>query len=71
LKINQWCNVLRWEVKQTKPFVRTREFLWQEGHCAFATKDEAENNMYEMIGSYQQLVENLLAIPVLHVVNQE
>ncbi len=65
LKINQWCNVLRWEVKQTKPFVRTREFLWQEGHCAFATKDEAENNMYEMIGSYQQLVENLLAIPVL------
>lgn len=65
LKLNQWCNVLRWEVKQTKPFVRTREFLWQEGHCAFATKDEAENNMVEMMGSYQQLVEDLLAIPVL------
>ncbi|MGV8131021.1 MAG: proline--tRNA ligase [Candidatus Pacearchaeota archaeon] len=65
LKLNQWCNVLRWEVKQTKPFVRTREFLWQEGHCAFATKDEAENNMVEMMGSYQQLVEDLLAIPVI------
>lgn len=65
LKLNQWCNVLRWEVKQTKPFVRTREFLWQEGHCAFATRDEAENNMAEMMGSYQQMVEDLLAIPVL------
>ncbi len=65
LKLNQWCNVLRWEVKQTKPFVRTREFLWQEGHCAFATKEEAENNMAEMMGSYQQMVEELLAIPVI------
>lgn len=65
LKLNQWCNVLRWEVKQTKPFVRTREFLWQEGHCAFATKEEAENNMVEMMGSYQQLVEEMLAIPVI------
>ena len=65
LKLNQWCNVLRWEVKQTKPFVRTREFLWQEGHCAFATQDEAQNNMAEMMGSYQQMVEEMLAIPVL------
>mgnify|MGYP001564922305 CR=1 FL=1 len=65
LKLNQWSNTLRWEVKQTKPFVRTREFLWQEGHCAFATEDEAMNNRDEMMGAYQQLVENLLAIPVL------
>ncbi len=65
LKLNQWCNVLRWEVKQTKPFVRTREFLWQEGHCAFATEDEAIDNMNEMMGSYQKLVEELLAIPVI------
>jgi prolyl-tRNA synthetase len=36
IKINQWCNVVRWEVKQTTPFLRTREFLWQEGHTAFA-----------------------------------
>lgn len=65
LKLNQWCNVLRWEVKQTKPFVRTREFLWQEGHCAFVSEIEAEENMQEMISSYQKLVEELLAIPVL------
>lgn len=65
LKLNQWCNVLRWEVKQTKPFVRTREFLWQEGHCAFATAEEAENDMKEMMSSYQQMVEDMLAIPVL------
>ncbi len=65
LKLNQWCNVLRWEVKQTKPFVRTREFLWQEGHCAFATENEAIDNMNEMMGSYQKLVEELLAIPVI------
>ncbi len=65
LKLNQWCNVLRWEVKQTKPFVRTREFLWQEGHCAFATEDEAIDNMNEMMSSYQKLVEELLAIPVI------
>src|SRR3989344_6279411 len=38
-KLNQWCNVIRWEVKQTKPFLRTREFLWQEGHCVFTTEE--------------------------------
>src|SRR3989344_8076161 len=52
LKINQWCNVLRWEVKQTKPFIRTREFLWQEGHCVFAQEREADANMLEMAEEY-------------------
>jgi prolyl-tRNA synthetase len=65
LKLNQWCNVLRWEVKQTKPFLRTREFLWQEGHCAFEDEDGAEGDMKEMILEYKKLVEDLLAIPVL------
>ena len=65
LLLNQWCNIVRWEVKQTKPFLRTREFLWQEGHCAFATEQEAENNMHDMIQSYKKLVEELLAIPVI------
>ncbi|MGV8142640.1 MAG: proline--tRNA ligase [Candidatus Pacearchaeota archaeon] len=65
LKLNQWCNVLRWEVKQTKPFVRTREFLWQEGHCAFSSFEGAEENMNEMMSAYQKMVEELLAIPVL------
>ncbi len=65
LKINQWCNVLRWEVKQTKPFVRTREFLWQEGHCVFANENEMRENMTEMMSEYQKMVEEVLAIPVI------
>jgi prolyl-tRNA synthetase len=64
LKVNQWCNVIRWEVKQTKPFLRTREFLWQEGHCAFGTQEEARANMREMLVAYKKLVEEQLAIPV-------
>jgi len=65
LKINQWSNVIRWEVKQTKPFLRTREFLWQEGHDAFATEAEAVRDMKTMINEYKKLVEDQLAIPVL------
>ncbi|MEK6825491.1 MAG: proline--tRNA ligase [Nanoarchaeota archaeon] len=71
LRINQWCNVLRWEVKQCKPFLRTREFLWQEGHCVFADEKGAEDNMMEMIQSYKELVEEFLAIPVLLGVKSE
>ena len=65
LRLNQWCNVVRWEVKQTKPFLRTREFLWQEGHCVFEDEKGAEDNMNEMIEAYRKMVEELLAIPVL------
>ena len=65
LILNQWCSVLRWEVKQTKPFLRTREFLWQEGHGVFTDEQGAEGNMMEMIQSYQKMCEELLAIPVL------
>ncbi len=65
LKINQWCNVIRWEVKQTKPFIRTREFLWQEGHCVFGSEDDAVENMNEIINEYRKMAEELLAIPVL------
>lgn len=65
MKLNQWCNVIRWEVKQTKPLLRTREFLWQEGHCAFATQQEARANMREMLQAYKKLIEQELAIPVL------
>ena len=65
LKINQWCNVLRWEVKQTKPFIRTREFLWQEGHCVFENEKDAKENMLEIIEEYRKMVEELLAIPVI------
>lgn len=65
LRINQWCNVLRWEVKQTKPFLRTREFLWQEGHNVYETQEEAAKEVEVIIKEYQKLVEELLAIPVL------
>jgi len=65
LKVNQWCNIFRWEVKQTKPFIRTREFLWQEGHCAFSSEKEAIINMNEIIEEYKKLVEELLGIPVV------
>jgi prolyl-tRNA synthetase len=65
LLLNQWCNVLRWEVKQTKPFLRTREFLWQEGHCAFADEKGAVKNRDDIIAAYKKMLEDLLAIPVL------
>ncbi|MBI2109673.1 proline--tRNA ligase, partial [Candidatus Woesearchaeota archaeon] len=65
LRLNQWCNVLRWEVKQTKLLLRTREFLWQEGHCAYATEQEAEKEALLFLNEYKKLAEELLAIPVL------
>ena len=63
-KYNQWCNVLRWE-KETRPFLRSREFLWQEGHTIHETAEEAENFTLEMLNVYADVIENLLAIPVL------
>jgi prolyl-tRNA synthetase len=65
LKVNQWANVVRWEVKQTKLFLRGREFLWQEGHCAYQTNDECETESREMIFEYVKLCKELLALPVI------
>ncbi|MCS7115817.1 MAG: proline--tRNA ligase [Nitrososphaerota archaeon] len=65
IKLNQWCSVVRWETKATKLFLRTREFLWQEGHTAHATKEEADKEVMEILGEYRDLMENYLAIPVL------
>src|SRR5450756_1275805 len=62
--INQWCNVMRWE-KVTRLFLRTTEFLWQEGHTVHRTEEEAEEETLRIFGIYQDLVENELAIPVL------
>ena len=45
IRLNQWCNVVRWEFSHPQPFIRTREFLWQEGHSAFANKPEAETEV--------------------------
>ena len=65
LLLNQWCNVARAEIKSTKPFIRTSEFLWQEGHTAHATKEDADKEMMTILKEYQDLVENYLAIPLL------
>ncbi len=61
---NQWCNVLRWE-KETRPFLRSREFLWQEGHTIHSTEKEAVERTLQMLEIYADVIENLLAIPVI------
>lgn len=70
LLINQWANVVRWEMR-TKLFLRTAEFLWQEGHTAHATKAEAIEETKKMLGVYADFVENWLAIPVYQGVKSE
>lgn len=64
VKINQWANVMRWELR-TRPFLRTSEFLWQEGHTAHATREGAVEDSVAMINNYAKLCEELLAIPVV------
>ena len=61
--MNQWCNVMRWE-KTTRPFLRTSEFLWQEGHTVHATEDEAMEETVKMLNVYKDFMEETLAIPV-------
>ena len=61
---NQWCSVVRWE-KETRPFLRSREFLWQEGHTAHATKEEAEERTIQMLNVYADFCEEVLAMPVI------
>jgi len=61
---NQWCSVVRWE-KETRPFLRSREFLWQEGHTAHATAEEAEARTIQMLNVYADFCENVLAMPVI------
>lgn len=64
VKVNQWCSVVRWE-KRPRPFIRTTEFWWQEGHTAHATIEEAEAQAYDSICLYRNFCENVLAIPVI------
>ena len=67
---NQWCNVMRWEMR-TRPFLRTSEFLWQEGHTAHATKEEAEAKAQEMLKVYAEFAEKYMGVPVLQGVKSE
>lgn len=65
LRINQWCNIVRWEFKNPVPLLRSREFLWQEGHTVFASKKEAEEEAYRILDFYEQVFREMYAIPVL------
>jgi prolyl-tRNA synthetase len=65
LRINQWCNVVRWEFKNPVPFIRSREFLWQEGHNVFATKEELDKDVLQMLDIYEKTYKEMYAIPVL------
>ncbi|MCI6619359.1 MAG: proline--tRNA ligase [Prevotella sp.] len=64
IKCNQWCNVMRWELR-TRPFLRTSEFLWQEGHTAHATEQEAREEARRMLHVYADFVERFMAVPVV------
>ena len=70
LLCNQWCNVMRWEMR-TRLFLRTSEFLWQEGHTAHATREEAEQRAQQMLKVYADFVEKYMAVPVVQGVKSE
>ena len=63
LRYNQWNNVVRWEFKHPTPLLRSREFLWNEGHCAFATKEEAEAEREVVLGIYNKILKEYMALP--------
>ena len=63
MRLNQWANVVRWEATDTRPFLRTREFLWQEGHTAHASEEAAEEETMLRLEQYQEVIEDHLAIP--------
>ncbi|KKK23559.1 hypothetical protein AOCH_004146 [Aspergillus ochraceoroseus] len=65
LKLNQWNSVVRWEFKHPQPFLRTREFLWQEGHTAHLTEQEAREEVLQILDLYALIYEELLAVPVV------
>ena len=68
---NQWTNIVRWEFKNPTPFIRTREFLWQEGHTVHATYEEAEQMVYKALEFYRMVYEDLCACPVIPGVKTE
>lgn len=65
LRLNQWCSVVRWEFSNPTPFIRSREFLWQEGHTAFAKKAEADEEVLQILELYRRVYEEMLAVPVI------
>lgn len=71
LKLNQWNSVVRWEFKSPQPFLRTREFLWQEGHTAHLTREDADKEVLEILDLYRRVYEELLAVPVIPGIKSE
>src|SRR3989338_11426399 len=65
LRINQWCNIIRWEVKDVKLFLRSREFLWQEGHCVYESREECDKETLGILDEYEKLLQEILAVPVI------
>ncbi|MAG60287.1 proline--tRNA ligase [archaeon] len=65
LRLNQWCNIVRWEFKHCTPFIRLREFLWQEGHTVFATREEAVDEARKIVDFYIDTFKEVLAVPLL------
>ncbi|KAK2197149.1 bifunctional YbaK-aminoacyl-tRNA synthetase-associated domain/Prolyl-tRNA synthetase [Babesia duncani] len=71
LKLNQWNSVVRWEFKQPTPFIRSREFLWQEGHTAHLNEEEALDMVYDILDLYREFYEDHLAVPMIKGVKSE
>ena len=71
LRINQWANMIRWEFKNPVPFIRSREFLWQEGHSAFSTKKEADDEAKKILNFYEDTYKEMYAIPVIKGIKTE
>jgi len=71
IRVNQWCSVVRWETQQTKLFLRSREFWWQEGHCIYETKEGCLKEVLQYLEEYRKVSEELLAIPVFAGVKTE
>jgi prolyl-tRNA synthetase len=65
LRLNQWCNIVRWEFQHPVPFLRTREFLWQEGHTVFSNREDAEKEVFDILNLYARVYEELYAVAVL------
>ncbi|EPY27266.1 prolyl-tRNA synthetase [Strigomonas culicis] len=65
VRLNMWNNVIRWEFSHPTPFIRTREFLWQEGHCAWATEEGCSREVLQILDNYAAVYEELLAVPVV------
>lgn len=71
LKLNQWNSVVRWEFKHPQPFLRAREFLWQEGHTAYLDKEESEKEVFDILDLYEKVYVDLLAVPVIKGIKSE